>query len=102
MTYREHVHRALSVHHARIEQYLAKARDQEAFANHVCARLTQHHIAFQFTLNSHLDVQIRLSSSVSGSLPAIFRYEGWHPTPNGVILSHRDGAQVELFYESHD
>ncbi|ULJ63271.1 hypothetical protein MIS46_04270 [Wielerella bovis] len=101
MTYREHAHRALMLHHAKMECFLAKIREQEPLVNAVNARLTHHKIPFQFVLTPELDAQFWLSKDVSGSLKQLFEWDKIEPTPRGFVLLNRDEtAEVEVIYHA--
>lgn len=73
MTYREHVHRVLSKHHARIELGLAKSREQKRFAEYIAQFLRQRQIPFCFDLNDDFDAIFDLPQ-FSGCLKTLFSH----------------------------
>lgn len=64
MTYREQVQRVLSVHHARIELGLSKAREQEAFVSRIGDILRRNRIPYTLVLNLQFDVVFRLPAPI--------------------------------------
>lgn len=101
MIYREFAHRAIMVHHTKLECLLAKIREQEPLVNAVNARLTRHKIPFQFVLTPNADAQFWLTKDVSGSLKHLFEHDKVEPTPRGFVLLNRDEtAEVEVIYHA--
>lgn len=73
MTYREHVHRVLAKHHARLEIGLAQARKQARFVERISDILYKNHVSAHFHLNDDFDAIFYLPT-FSGSLKTLFPY----------------------------
>lgn len=71
MTYREHVHRVIAKHHARLEMGLAQARKQARFVERVADIFYKNHTVYAFHLNDDFDVIFYLNGFL-GSLKSLF------------------------------